>query len=515
MNGSRACLGCGAPLSRFNRDAMCAACSDSGRASRSSDSWLRAGNSATPAPVRGSVGTLLRDYRAAHGLTQAELADRLGFDQSYISKVESGRRELRDLDALRRIASVLEVSPGDLGLCREAAPAAAIGRDADMADAITQSQRTWRLVREHLNRSRAELAQIAAGLYDERFTGSLRAPLLVRSGWLAREPIEFARVALRWTSDVGPARVTGSEDEASAALPLRGPGQRFHRYTRAVRDLDRPSLFESRASFRLIEFDGSDPDSPQLQFGHTTYFDMVDVCELAAHELASVHMTSRPVEWSALPFRRHIGDPFDLHRRPLLPSINTLTIRRDGRSGSFVLHDRDSSHVALAGGMYHVMPAGVFQPSSISPLDQVNDFDLWRNVMREYSEEFLGCAEHDGSSGEPIDYDGVEPLRSLNAARRAGGLRIVWLGLGLDPLTLAGEILAAAIIDAEVFDDVFSGLVPVNAEGSIVTTRGSTAVGIPFEHRNVERLLVEERMAPSAAACLELAWRHRDTLLAT
>jgi hypothetical protein len=102
------------------------------------------------------------------------------------------------------------------------------------------------------------------------------------------------------------------------------------------------------------------------------------------------HGSRAQVDWSALACRRLIGDRFDLARRTVLPSINTLTLRRDGRAGSFILQDRNSSHVALAGGMYHVMPAAVFQPSSISPLDQGNDFDLWRNVMREYSEEFVG-----------------------------------------------------------------------------------------------------------------------------
>jgi hypothetical protein len=191
-----------------------------------------------------------------------------------------------------------------------------------------------------------------------------------------------------------------------------------------------------------------------------------------------------------------------------------LTIRRDGRAGSFILHDRNSSHVALAGGMYHVMPAGVFQPSSISPLDQVNDFDLWRNVMREYSEEFLGNPEHDGSSAQSIDYDAVEPFRSLNAARRAGKLRVMCFGIGVDPLTLAAEILAAAIFDGDAFDDILGDLVTTNAEGTVVTTGEDSAAGIPFEHRNVERLLSSEPLAPAAAACLELAWRHRDVLLA-
>jgi transcriptional regulator with XRE-family HTH domain len=473
-----------------------------------SSSWLHTRRRGSTSDRR-RVGELLREYRAAYGITQAALADRLGFDQSYVSKVESGSREIRDLDALRRIGEVLVVAPEDLGLSREE-----LSREPEGSEpVIARSQREWRIAREHLNHSRGELGRVAASLYAGSSMEGHQSPLLVRSGWMLPEPLVFDRITLRWTADAPMPAVTGSEPEADPLLPLRTLDRRYHRYTRAIRDLDRPTLFESRAGFRLLEVESSNPASPCLVFGHTTYFDMVDVCEAAAHELAAVHMAGNQVDWPSLAFRRLIGDPFDLARRPVLPSINTLTIRRDGRAGSVILHDRNSSHVALAGGMYHVMPAGVFQPSSISPSDQVNDFDLWRNVMREYSEEFLGNPEHDGSGAQSIDYDAVEPFRSLNAARRAGKLRIVCFGIGVDPLTLAGEILAAAVFDGEVFDDIFGDLVTTNAEGTIVTTDGHPAAGIPFEHRNVERLLSSEPLAPAAAACLELAWRHREALL--
>lgn len=79
------------------------------------------------------------------------------------------------------------------------------------------------------------------------------------------------------------------------------------------------------------------------------------------------------------------GDPFNLARRPLLPSIDTLTIRRDRDTASFVLHHQPAANVALADGIYHIMPAGVFQPSSVMPWEQSNDFDLWRSMMRKYA----------------------------------------------------------------------------------------------------------------------------------
>jgi hypothetical protein len=75
----------------------------------------------------------------------------------------------------------------------------------------------------------------------------------------------------------------------------------------------------------------------------------------------------RAPSWRRLPFRKLLRDSFDLALRPLPPSIDTLTIRRDDEDASFILHRRDAARVTVAGGMYHIMPAGVFQPSSLLP----------------------------------------------------------------------------------------------------------------------------------------------------
>jgi len=218
------------------------------------------------------VGQLLREYRTAYGITQAALADRLGFDQSYVSKVESGAREMRDLEALRRIAEVRVVAPEDLGLSREELNSEASGLDVDAEAVVARSQREWRMTREHLNHSRGELARIAGTLYDGLPTEGCRGPLLMPPGWLFAEPLDFHQIALRWSGAASSPPVTGGEPEADAVLPLRTLDRRYHRYTRAIRDLDRPALFESRASFRLIDVDNSIAASPCLTFGHTTYY---------------------------------------------------------------------------------------------------------------------------------------------------------------------------------------------------------------------------------------------------
>lgn len=480
-----------------------------------------------PASASVGVGQLLRTYRQTHGLTQQQLADLLGFDQSYVSKVESGRRAIHDISTLRHIARNLGLAPEDVGLAPGglAERRRAAERD-DVGERVAASQRSWRLARDHLNHHRISLARAAARLYPD--THRLGNGLLTRPGWIWDAPVDLADIDLVWDERGVEPTVTGSEPEAEAARPLIGDGSaqsRYQRYTRAMRDLDRPTLFENRLSFRLLNAGKADGTGraggrPTLTFGHTTYFDAVDVCETVAHETATAMMAGG-LSWPALPFRRRIGDPFDLGRRVALPSINTLTIRYDqsgsasSGSASFVLHRRSAGSVATAGGVYHVLPAGVFQPSGITPWHHRADFDLWRNVMRELSEELLGNADHDGSSSRPIDYASDEPFRSFERARREGRARVSCFGIGLDALTLFSEILTVLVVDAEVFDTLFADMVRTNAEGSVVSTgphRRATE-GIPFTHTALRRLVDTEPLAPAAAACLELAWRHRETLL--
>jgi len=140
------------------------------------------------------------------------------------------------------------------------------------------------------------------------------------------------------------------------------------------------------------------------------------------------------------------------------------------------------------------------------------DFDLWRNILREFSEELLGNPEHDGSSGSPIDYDGEEPFRTLNEGVRSGAVRSWCLGLGLDPLAPAGEILTVVTIDADIFDRAFAGMVSTNAEGEIVAPEPGI-VGSSWTLPNIQRVMREEPLACAAAACIGLTWKHRDLIL--
>ena len=153
-------------------------------------------------------------------------------------------------------------------------------------------------------------------------------------------------------------------------------------------------------------------------------------------------------------------------------------------------------------------------PASVAFWDRRNDFDLWRNIVREYSEELLGAPEHDGTRSKPIDYESWPLYQHLERAQESGALVPFFLGIGLDALTLAATILTVVVIDDEVFSRAFGSATRYNDEGEIVAVGGGRAIeGVPFTRASVERLLTSEPMASPGAACLALAWRHRDHVL--
>jgi hypothetical protein len=421
---------------------------------------------------------------------------------------------------------LLGIPPADLGLSNDllSEPAASAGRQwqgadgarlAGPAEAVHSDQSDWRAVRRYLNHHRSALARQAAGLYPAGLR-IRRTSLIAPPSWLPDEPVDLADIAMSWVPDAPRARVTGAEPETAVLRPLRVPGHQFDRYTAAVRYLDPPALFENRPSYRLLGLAWAGATGA-MRFGLSTYFDKLDISEALGHEIAE--LASRkdgPVTGRDLPFRSLIDDPFDFHRRAMLPAITTLTLRRARGGASFLLHWRDPQKVATAAGIYDVIPAGEFQPSSIAPHDLANDFDIWRNIVRELSEELLGAPEHDGSGSVPIDYDGWPLYRALTRARAEGKARAVYLGAGLDALTLAATILTVLVIDADVFDDLFADAVQVNAEGVTLFGEDGAAAGhgIDFSDRNVTRLLEREPMASPGAACLALAWRNKIALLA-
>ncbi len=307
------------------------------------------------------AGVVLAAFMEEHGLTQAQLADRLGVDRTYVSKVLSGSRQISDVGRLRQVARTIGVPPERFGLLPDPGETgASAGQGHILARDVREDVDAWRKVRMALNHRRPQLTKAAVSLYGgvERIAGT---PLITSPGWMPAEPVDLGALKLAWADESLPDSVTGGEAESERCRPLMPRGGRYPRYCHAIRDLDPPSLFENRVSYRLLDL-VCDRDHQEQTYGYTTYFDMVDVCEAVAHEIAGAWLRcdgdAARIKLSELPFRSLVGDPFDLPRRPVLPSSDTLTIRHDSGTGqsSLLLHRRNSENVALAGGMTHIIP---------------------------------------------------------------------------------------------------------------------------------------------------------------
>jgi hypothetical protein len=390
------------------------------------------------------------------------------------------------------------------------------GNGVDDEDAVRRGQERWLAVRGSLNTSRHDLASAAQHLYpaSSRVAGT---PLLARPEWLPATPVPLGEVRLVWLPDA-PRPGIDTPLGSPEVLPLRGDGHRFGSYAAALEALRRPGLFEDRACYRLLEAQAT-PEGAKLGFGPGHYFQSINTCEAVAHEYAAATLAGggqAPPAMAGLPLRSLIGDPTDLARRPVMVAVCTLVLRADRASATaaMILHWRDPARVASGGGMYQVAPVGVFQPSHDAEWNRANDFSLWRCFVRELAEELLGAGEDYQSDTAPIDYDGWPLAARLAEARRSGALRVYWLGLGCDPLTLAADMLSVAVFDAGLFDATFAGLVRANAEGRIVAPGGpGEAVGVPFKETTIEQFAVREPMQPAGAALLRLAWAHRGMLL--
>jgi len=410
---------------------------------------------------------------------------------------------------------------------------------SDRARDLTASEREWLAVRSYLAGHRHDLTVDAARGYPPQATIA-GTPLLAAPGWRPAAPVPLRDLALELTAAAASPPAPGAELTAPL-LPARADGTRYRRYSDAMRELDAPLVFENRVTYRLTGADLT-AKAPRLGFAGGRYFDGIDLGEAAAHQYAAGRLDRRPPGLPDLPgpsgpfgssepsgpagpagsagpagpvgpsgphgLRGYVGDPCDLRRRRANLAVSTLTLRLDRAAGraSFLLHWRDPARVGHAGGLYQVVPVGVFQPSGEAAWNWRPDFSLWRCMIREFAEELCGRSEEYANQDGPVDYDSWPFARQLTDALDRGEIRVWCLGLGVDPLTYATDLLTVAVVDSAVFDAWFSGSARRNAEGRVLAAR-------EFAAPVIDRSLTREPVQAAGAAVLRLAWRHRDTLV--
>jgi hypothetical protein len=307
---------------------------------------------------------------------------------------------------------------------------------------------------------------------------------------------------LQYTPDAAFGGITGTEPIVQRLLPARANGTRYRTYSDAVAALAAPGIFENRCTYRLLRADLQ--SCPRMVFGRGTYFDGIDVGDAAAHEFTTAILG----EITTQDFRAAIGDPCNAAHRPMNVALSTLTLRHNRMTSAvtFPLHRRDGATVGHAGGMYQVLPVGIFQPAGEQPWNAHNDFSLWRCIVRELAEELRGQAEDYETHRGPIDYAAWLFADQLTRALDTAQVRAFCVGIGVDPLTFATDILTVVVIDAPLYDELFGKAATSNVEGSILPA-------MPFTAETVKQYASTEPTQAAGAGLLQLAWRHRRLLL--
>jgi hypothetical protein len=367
---------------------------------------------------------------------------------------------------------------------------------------LTDSEQQWLRIRNYLRDHRYKLAVCAAREYPESATVE-GTPLLSTPLWLPHEPIPLDRIKLQYTHAEEFNGITGAEPIVQRLLPTRADGTKYRTYSDTVAALAAPATFENRSTYRLLS--AYLQSNPYMILGSGHYFDGIDIGDAVAHEFTAATLS----EIATQDLRTTIGDPCDQARRLTNVAISTLTLRCDRAAGAvtFPLHRRDGNRVGHAGGMCQVLPVGVFQPAGEEPWNTTNDFSLWRCVIRELAEELRGDAEDYDTHRGPIDYDTWPFAHQLTRALRTAQVHAYCLGIGVDPLTFATDILTVITIDAPLYDELFGEIADANTEGSIIPAE-------PFTAQTVQRYASAEPMQAAGAGLLRLAWRHCSTLLA-
>ncbi len=380
--------------------------------------------------------------------------------------------------------------------------------------------------REYLKARRGALAILAVA-NQQSFQSDGDIPLLTKPGWIPSRPLLLSDVVLRLreSSQEGERLLVEARSRLLPYWPLDENGQRPEKYSQAIVEYDKAARMEDRPSYRLTDvlFDKSSPLTPGLIFARASYFDGIDLSESLAYETALRVRRDRKAPMSG-PYRSWLSDPFRLDKRVALPGINTLTIRLSEAGPSFFMHKR-GFNAGVSMGVYHVAPAGEFQPHIDDPTIWDSDLNLLYNIIREYAEEFLGAAEADGGGGVAIDYDRDPPYSYFSRAFRQGKMKVYYLGVGIDPLSWKPEILTACVFEGPTFDKIFRGMVTDKIDegtgGFMLAGKkrkgsdgtGRSYEGLAFNAANTAPFTDLATTLPAGAACITLAARRASLII--
>lgn len=176
------------------------------------------------------------------------------------------------------------------------------------------------------------------------------------------------------------------------------------------------------------------------------YFDMLATCAALERELKHALAEGWMRGPSRATYHRQLPAAEALTRgagRSATIGIGTLTVYNDGESYKAILARR-SAYTAIDSGMYHVLPAMIFAPTTANHEDP-REWSLRHQIYREFLEELFNFPEQ----WQPArwDYFYEHPaLRYLLELLASGGAQLCATGIAFNLLTLRPEVCTLLLI---------------------------------------------------------------------
>lgn len=398
------------------------------------------------------------------------------------------------------------------------------------------------LVRKYLKKNRLKLTKKAFEFYKENSVEYvplsckledeiISAFILTKTGWVPNPAISFEKIRIlkdqNWNTDIKLLKNKAQYYQNSGfkstlkafgyLWPKSFKESKLPRYSDIVDELDKPKLWWNMPHYRITNI--KTEEGYELVFRVGTYFDSFSTLEALAYESAKTdylaRKSGRTMNWDTLKARKVSGDPNILNCRCSGLGVETIILFGQDGDYRFVLHQRSSKDVAIGEGLVHIVPAGEFQPSSDSNVMIDKDFDIWKNIMREYYEELINPSIASERIKYEIDWENDLPFKQLNQAKKENKIQLFFLGFIINPLNLKPEILTALVFSEQAFHESIGSFKERNEEGRIIwNIKNQTFEGHKFDEKTVKYYL-SMPLEPSATACLIAAWNSRRILTKT
>ena len=180
------------------------------------------------------------------------------------------------------------------------------------------------------------------------------------------------------------------------------------------------------------------------------YFDMVATCDALDHELRDYASGER----ATMPLREQLFAEVPPEEallsgagRAAAIGISVLTVFAMEKRGYHALLVQRSNNLAVGAGLYHIMPAFVFQPFG-PPWWNETLWSIEHQILREFGEELFGMPEfHDWPDSVSPDYfKSYAPVAGLIAMLADGRASLTLTGIALNLLSMRPEVCTLLVI---------------------------------------------------------------------